>query len=263
MLSKLLKYDLKWIYKVLIVFYILSILFSTVGRIFASIQNSIVFNVLSQICFGIAISMMISSLINNLMRSWVRFIRNSYKDESYLTHTLPVEKKTIYLSKVLSAVITMFTTVIVSLISLLICYCTSENMEALKNTLEIAASSIGSNITMLIGIISVILFLEMLFLILMGYLGIILGHKSNGNKIVLSIVLSFALYSITQIISLVFLFIMALINPSIMNLFNTTQMIDMNIVQTMLYLSIAMYSVYVIIYYLLGRRHFEKGVDVD
>ena len=34
------------------------------------------------------IGMIINSLINGLMRSWVRFINNVYKDESYLTHTL-------------------------------------------------------------------------------------------------------------------------------------------------------------------------------
>lgn len=43
--------------------------------------------------------MIVSSLINGLMRSWVRFITNIYKDESYLTHTLTIEKKDIYLSK--------------------------------------------------------------------------------------------------------------------------------------------------------------------
>ena len=72
------------------------------------IENSLVFEIVSQIAFGTAISMMVSSLINTLMRSWVRFVRNVYKDESYLTHTLPVEKNSIYISKVITALITIF-----------------------------------------------------------------------------------------------------------------------------------------------------------
>lgn len=95
MLGKILKYDLKWIYKLIMIFYCLALVFSILTRIFFSIENSVLFNVLSNICSGCAIAMMVSSLINTLMRSWVRFVRNIYKDEAYLTHTLPVEKKTI------------------------------------------------------------------------------------------------------------------------------------------------------------------------
>ena len=108
MLGKLLKYDLKWVYKVVVVFYILAFIFSVIGRGLRLIENSLVFSVVTQIVFGIAISMMVSSLINCLMRLWARFIRNVYKDESYLTHTLPVEKKTIYASKVISAIFCSF-----------------------------------------------------------------------------------------------------------------------------------------------------------
>ena len=38
-------------------------------------------------------------ILNNLMRLWARFKNNFYGDESYLTHTLPINKKTLYLSK--------------------------------------------------------------------------------------------------------------------------------------------------------------------
>jgi len=122
MLGKLLKYDLKWIYKVVGVFYVLSFIFSIISRCLNTIENSVFFSIITKISYGIAISMMINSLINCLMRLWSRFIKNLYKDESYLTHTLPVEKKTIYLSKVLSAIISIFTTTIVILACLFICY---------------------------------------------------------------------------------------------------------------------------------------------
>ena len=94
MLKKLLKYDLQSINIVLIVFYGLSIFFSILTRIFLSIENSFIFNVIGQICNGTMIAMMFNIIINNLIRLWVRFKQNFYGDESYLTHTLPVEKKT-------------------------------------------------------------------------------------------------------------------------------------------------------------------------
>ena len=57
-------------------------------------------NIIGEICQGAMFSMMISAIINNLMRMWVRFKQNLYGDESYLTHTLPVTKASIYLSKI-------------------------------------------------------------------------------------------------------------------------------------------------------------------
>ena len=160
MLGKLLKYDLKWLYKVLIVFYILALIFSLIGRGFNSIENSVLFNILAQISFGIAISMMVSSLINCLMRSWVRFIYNTYKDESYLTHTLPVKKNTIYLSKVLTSIICMLTTTIIIGVCLFICYYSEANIEALKSMLELAADTYNTTVINLLLIIFAVLFLE-------------------------------------------------------------------------------------------------------
>ena len=56
--------------------------------------------------------MFVNAVINTLMRVWARTVRNVYKDEAYLTHTLPVEKSKIYLSKFIAAIITMFTSVL-------------------------------------------------------------------------------------------------------------------------------------------------------
>ena len=38
MLGKLLKYDLKWIYKVVVVFYVLALIFSVIGRGLSEIE---------------------------------------------------------------------------------------------------------------------------------------------------------------------------------------------------------------------------------
>ena len=42
MLGKLLKYDFKWIYKLIAIFYILAVIFSVIGRAFGEIENSLV-----------------------------------------------------------------------------------------------------------------------------------------------------------------------------------------------------------------------------
>lgn len=263
MLGKLLKYDLKWIYKVVGIFYILALVFSIIGRALSYIENSVVFSIVSAIFIGTAVAMIINCLINCLIRLWVRFIRNCYKDESYLTHTLPVEKKTIYLSKVISALITIFTTSIVIIVCLLICYYSEENLQTLKTMLELAASTYNTTVLNLLLLISTIISMQMLFIVLIGYVGIILGHKSNKYKIIISIIISFALYMLTQVVSLVFIYIFGLFNSNVMNLVNTTEMINIDAIKLLMYLAIGMYAIYIIVYYILGKKAFQKGVNVE
>lgn len=126
MLGKLIKYDLKWIYKPLLVFYVLCLVFSLLARALSGIENSIVFNILTQICYSVAISMVFSIIINNLMRCWGRIIRNMYKDESYLTHTLPVKNQDVFWAKVLSGIITMITSFAVIVLCFVIAYGTKK-----------------------------------------------------------------------------------------------------------------------------------------
>ena len=92
MLNKLLKYDLKYMIKNMSIFYILSIFFAITTRILFGLEQSIIIKIIGQISVGFMFSMVASTLINTIMRSWVRFRDSLYKDESYLTHTLPVTK---------------------------------------------------------------------------------------------------------------------------------------------------------------------------
>ena len=50
MLGKLLKYDLKWTYRGVIVFYTLAIVFSIIGRLLSEIENSLIFNIIGKVC---------------------------------------------------------------------------------------------------------------------------------------------------------------------------------------------------------------------
>lgn len=263
MLGKLLKYDLKWIYKVVIVFYALSFIFAVITRICFSIENSALFGILGQISAGFTISMLASSLINGIMRSWARFVINIYKDESYLTHTLPIEKRQIYLSKILAAIICIFITVAVAVACLFICYYSKENIEFLKQGLELAANTYDTTVINLLLVISFILFLEIVFVVLVGYVGIIIGHKANKNKMVNSIATGFGLYMFTNVLSLCLIGSIGMFNKDIMNLINTMEIINIDVIKVIMISAIAIYLLYNVVYYFIGKKQFEKGVNVD
>ena len=262
MLGKLLKYDLKWIYKLVIVFYALAFIFSLFSRMFLNIGDSLLWSILSKISSGIAVSMLVSSIINTLMRSWVRFVRNIYKDEGYLTNTLPVSKRDIYLSKVLSSIIIMLTTTIVIITCLFICYYSKENIDILKRVLEITASSYNTSVIKLILTIGMIFFLELTFILLVGYTGIIIGHSSNNNKIVKSIIWAFGMYIFTQLITIGLIYIIGLFNKDIMNII-TTNIVSIKGIKNILVGGIVMYIIYNIICYFIGKRELEKGINID
>ena len=263
MLGKLLKYDLKWIYKPLMFFYILALFFAVLTKLIKQFDNSLIFFVIGQICSGIVISMLINILINNFMRVWSRFIRNIYKDESYLTHTLPVKKSTVYTSKILTAIITMVTSVMVILICLAICYLTNDNIEFLIDSIEATAVFFNSSVASFLITLAVTLFFELLFAVFAGILGIILGHKSNNMKMIKSILLGFLAYMIPSAFTLGGIFVIGLFNPEVMDLFNNITGFSTEAIKTVMLGGVAMYATYIMVYYFVGKKLLKKGVNID
>ena len=157
----------------------------------------------------------------------------------------------------------MFTTVLVSAICLAICYYSQENIEFLKSMLEIAATTYNSSVIGLLISILFVFFLEMVFILMVGVVGIIIGHKSNDNKIVKSIVYAFAMYMVTQVVSVILVALFALFNPNIMNLLNTVDIVPIDVIKSLMYGANILYLIYVIVYYFIGKKLFEKGVNVD
>lgn len=262
MLKKLLKYDLKWCYKPLVVFYILAIFFAVIVRIVESFEQSLIVVIIDKICCGVLIAMIASILINCFMRIWARFVRNIYKDESYLTHTLPVSKNKIYLSKILTAIITLVTSFIVIIICLAIAILNKDTWNILKESLEQSAIYFDSSVFSFIFVMIITIFFEFLFIMMSEILGIIIGHKSNNLKIVKSIIIGFAIYTILSSMSVGILYIAGMINPDIMSLFNNIE-VSSNALKSTMFVGILVYAIYNIGIYYVGNKLLNKGVNVD
>ena len=262
MLKKLLKYDLEWCYKPLIVFYILAIFFAIITRVIESFEQTLILVIIDKICSGITIAMIINILINCFMRNWARFVKNIYKDESYLTHTLPVTKNKIYLSKVLTAIITLITSSIVIVSCVAIVFLNENSWSLLKTSLEDSAISLNCSIPSLIIVLVITVFFEFLFMIMSGILGIIIGHRSNNHKIVKSIIFGFGIYMAFSNISLLVIYIVGLINSDIMSVFNNI-VVSSTALKSIMMMGIFIYAIYTCIVYFVGNKLLNKGVNVD
>lgn len=263
MLKKLLKYDLENVYRVLIVFYALSLFFAVLTRVFLSIENSFIMNIIGKICSGTTIAMIFNILINNLMRLWVRFKNNFYGDESYLTHTLPIDKKTLYLSKTLASIITLFSSLLVIVLSLFVAYYSKENIEIIKNLLLPLATIYDSTVISIILAFVFVCFLEIMNMLQSGYVGIVLGHRKNNNKMMFSILFGFVTYLLTQVFAIIVVFIVALFNKDLMNLFYTMESLNVDMIKFVIYLAIVIYLLNIFVLYFVNSKLFSKGVNVD
>lgn len=262
MLKKLLKYDLKWCFKPLVVFYLLACIFAILVRVIESFDQSLFLLIMDKICCGALIAMVINIIINCFMRNWARFIKNIYKDESYLTHTLPIARSQIYLSKVLTAIITLLTSFIVIVGVLAISSLNADTWTFLKNTLEQSAIYFNSSVFSLVFVMVITIFYEFLFMIMSGILGIIIGHRSNNLKIVKSIVIGFVIYTSLSLLSLLVLYCAGLINSDLMAIFESVN-VSSSAMKSMMLIAIVVYAIYNIGIYLVGNKLLNKGVNVD
>lgn len=262
MLRKLLKYDLKYMLINMCVFYILTLFFAITTRICFALNQTVVINVLGKISSGCMIAMIFNIIINTMMRSWVRFKNFLYKDEAYLTHTLPVTKRDIYESKFVQTVVFTVVGFIAVIVGLLISYYTKQRWILLKDLINNISK--GINISALPFVISVIVifFLEILNGIQSGYLGIILGHKYK-HKTGLSVIFGFVSYIISQAFVIIAIYILGFFNKDIASLFNSNVILNAGIIKTVIIFAMVIYTVIIIIMNVLCVKLLNKGVNIE
>lgn len=264
MLNKLLKYDLKYMIKNMSIFYILALFFSITTRIFFSLEQTVFINIIGQVSVGCMFSMVASILFNTILRSWVRFKDSLYKDESYLTHTLPISASNLYISKYLTAFITLFASIMVIVLNLGIAFYNKDLYLSLKNILLDFSNMIGTNaIIVLVGIF-LALYLEFINFVLSGETGIILGHKCNNKKMALSVLFGFLYYQVTQVIVFVLSFLIpAIFNHDILKLFTGEELTNISGFKLIFIACIIGYLIINIFTCVLNVFILKKGVDVE
>lgn len=263
MLGKLLKYDLKYMIKNMSIFYILAVFFSILTRIFFSIEQTIIVNVIGQITCGCMFSMVASIVFNTVIRSWVRFKDSIYRDESYLTHTLPVTKKEIYSSRFLQSLIFLIIGFIASVVSLFIAYYTKDRWIFIKDTVNSISQGLNLNTGFVVSSIIIVFFLEIFNILQSGFLGLIIGNKRNNNKIAFSFLFGFIAYMVSQTFVVLFLFVVGLFNSNVMTIFTSSSMINNNVIELLIVLAILTYTLLITLMAIICGKELSKGVNVE
>lgn len=264
MLIKLLKYDLKYMIKNMSVFYILSIFFAITTRLLSLPEQSVMIGILSKISSGCMIAMIANIIINVMMRSWVRFRDSLYKDEAYLTHTLPVTKNNLYNSKLIQTLIFFFIGFVISLLSLFIAYYTPDTWHVIKEYIKTITVGFNMSTAFFIIMAIVLIFLELFNAIQCGFLGIVLGYRRNNGKLGFSVLYGFIVYLVAQTLVLGLVFVYGLFDSTVMELFKSaTISIDVNAFKVLAIIASELYLSIIFIMSIICKKLLNKGVNIE
>ncbi len=265
MLKKLYKYDLKdGLGKVIIIYSLLSLSAAAFVRIFEPFREKSAFlSFMSGFFVGLTISMMCSLIINVLIRSWVLFGEDFYKDRSYLTHTLPVTKTELYSSKILASATSMILSFIVVMVAIFIAFYSKENLAFLRQFLEKTADMYDTSVVSVIVTALILIFFQMLCLLQAGFIGELFGYKRASSKAGFSILFGAIAYLASQGCMLVGLLMSAAISPKLRVIFTQPQVTDISVIKMVMYIGIALYIVILVVGYFVALKIFKKGVNVE
>lgn len=280
MLSKLIKYDLKYIFKTVNI-YIILLLTSVIlhnltsydytpvtmdinGQIFGGDPDApIIVQLLHTIFYNAIIAMLIGLILNSIIRTWGRFKYNMYGDESYLTHTLPVSRQTLWFSKLFSLILVILG-VLASITFSFYLLSLTPTGKGLIGSLGFSEQAPTSYIAVLIfGI-----FIELVFITLCGITGIILGHRANNHRGLHSLFYGFLIYTLSVLLLLGFIFLWSHLDPSINPLFNTqntnpNETFTFEFITRILLGASLVYAAMSTLLVIIDDKLLTRGVDVD
>lgn len=210
MLKKLLKYDLKAINKYFIPMSIFFLAYSLIGTLFFQIENesskSELHHLIVMLIITAFIIMIIAYSIITQGLIVVNFFKSMVTDTGYLTHTLPVKKSALIISKTLASIITLIISGIVMLLCLIVFLDLPRNFSNLYpdivDFVHRVTETLGTGVTIMTVITFLFLILAcLLYIISLYFVSIAFGQLINRHKIIGSLLSYFVLTLLLQIIS--------------------------------------------------------------
>ena len=212
MLGRVLKYDLKAIFKNLIPLYVVLISLGLMVRILSFFDNiSIIGILLGLMVLGLVFVSMFSFVLTGIL-SVKHYLNNLYKDEAYLTHTLPIKKGNLLLSKLLASLITIIVTVFVVIISLLIAFYQDGLFEVVIEFL--GKSYAGLEVYKFLIFMIFYFLIAYLTTILMICAAISIGFSKSSNKTISSVIWALIFYFMIEFLYLGLLGIIVWLYPN-------------------------------------------------
>ena len=261
MIKKLLKYDLKKMTNILLYIYAIAIGLAGVTRLIFIGKNIHAVLILGHVFQGLLYSAIASILVNTFVQIIRVFTVNFYKDESYLTHTLPVSKNKLLLSKYLSSLITIFLSVLVCFVSLFIMFYSKSFMVSLKSFIKVTVSNFNMSVSLFLFLMVLIIFSQICAIMSMAFCAIVKANGYNEKRILKGLIWFFVFYFGSMFVTLILAVTTFAISGNLSELLS--EVLSQNAFITILILGLVLYIIYSIVFYFITRKLFNKGVNID
>ncbi len=261
MLKYLMKYDLKKMLKLLVWLYPVSIALAVITRIFYVWDDIQLFKIIGAVFAGLTYSAIANVLVNTFVHILKRFSTSFYKDQSYLTHTLPVKKDELILSKYLSGLAVVFASIIVSFLSLFIIFYSPEFMRGLKLALDGVVAGFGMSGGSFVALMILIIFLEICSLISFAFTAIVKGYSYNHKRGLKGFLWFLCFYFSCSVITLISAVIVAAITGNLSGLF--ANKMSGGAFLCVIIVCVISYFCFAVAFYFICQKEFKMGVNVD
>lgn len=261
MLKFLMKYDLKKVLNFLIWFYAISLVLAGITRILGIWSDIQIMKILSSVFASLVYSAIATIIINTFIHILMRFLNSFYKDQSYLTHTLPVKKDSLILSKYLSGLIIVFASVLISFLSLFIVFYSPEFMQSVKSMLDMVVAGLNISGGLFVFLIAIIIFSQICAMMSLGFTAIVKGNSYNNRRSVKGFLWFVLYYFACLITTLILAVIISAITGNLSSLFS--ERMSSGAFLTVMIVVVISYISFAVIFYYYCRKEFKKGVNVD
>ena len=202
MIRKLLKYDIKKITRILIYVYAISIALAIITRLINIGKDIQAIKILGMVFAGCTYSAIGNVLVNTFVHILDVFIKNFYRDESYLTHTLPVSKNKLLASKYIASLIVIFASVAVCFLSLFTIFYSKSFVEGLKMFIEATVAGFDISVGLFVTLIALLLLSQICCIITMAFTAIVKANTYNSKRVIKGVMWFIVFYLGTMIVTL-------------------------------------------------------------
>ena len=259
MLRKLLKYDFKTLLHTLLPMYAIALSLSIISNIFLKLERiTPIFRVPTVFIVGLSVLVSVGISLVTLIIGIINFYKQTVKDEGYLLHTLPVSKKNIILSKLISLNVMQILSIIITIITFLI----TINLKSvvLRDLIKSIIEGISDyKITALLVFLTVIV--GQITNTLLIYVSISFGQKHSPNKLLFSIIYGVAIYHITQIVTMI-IYLPILLNENIVDSLNET-IPESQALNIVLGISLIISFIIGTVYYIFTKKNLETKLNLE
>ena len=142
-------------------------------------------------------------------------------------------------------------------------YLSKDTIEFLKTSLNIITDSLNTSIATLIVTLSVLIFLQLVFITFSGVFGIILGHSFNRKKGMYTVLIGFGTYICASVIILLITLLLSLFNDNIYSILFGGASVNIETFLTLSWVISGAYLVLIGVLYFVTNKIFNKGVNIE